>query len=254
MQNMMLIAKRDLKMYFISPIAYIIIAVFLFLMGWMFFNLLSYYSQSLQQFGAISYGQKPTLSENVIRPLYGNMNVIMLFIVPFITMRLIAEERKDHTVELLLTAPIRSLDVILGKFLSGFALLAIMLSCTLIYPIMLFYLTKPDLGVVLGCYMGLLLVAATYVAVGLFWSARTENQIVAAALSFGTLLFLWLISWAAHRAGPVWSDVLNGFSIVGHYSNFSEGVIDTTDLVFYASAIGFSLFGAKLSFDTAEWG
>jgi ABC-2 type transport system permease protein len=95
--------------------------------------------------------------------------------------------------------------------------------------------------------------AATYVAIGLFWSSRTENQIVAAVLTFGTLLFFWLISWSAHRAGPVWSDILTRLSIIGHYSNFAQGVIDTTDIVYYLSFIGFGLFLTHLSFDTNNW-
>lgn len=253
MNQILLITKKDLRAYFQSPIAYIVIAVFVLLMGWMFFNLLSYFSQQAGQYAAMSFGQKPTLSDSVIRPLFGNMNVMLLFVAPFITMRLVAEERKDHTVELLLTAPLKPIKIVIGKFFAGLGLLLILLGTTLVFPLTLAAISNPDWGVLFASYLGMIFLAATYVAVGLFWSSRTENQIVAAVLSFGTLLFFWLISWSAHRAGPIWSEVLSGLSIVGHYSNFAQGVIDISDIVFYLSFIGFGIFLTHLSFDTNEW-
>lgn len=254
MNHVLLIARRDFRMYFTSPIAYIVIAVFSLLIGWMFFNLLSFYVQQQQQYAMMSFGNRPTLTDSVIRPLFGNMNVILLFVVPFITMRLLAEERKDKTAELLFTAPIRPISIIVGKFLSALALVSVMLALTLVYPAVLLTTGKPDPGIFIGCYIGLLLVSSTYVAVGLFWSSITENQIVAAVLSFGTLLFLWLISWAAHSAGPVWSDVLNHLSIIGHYSNFSQGIIDSMDIVYYFSVIILGIFLSYVSFDSNQWG
>ncbi|NUM87766.1 MAG: ABC transporter permease subunit [Bdellovibrionales bacterium] len=253
MTSILLIARRDLRNYFTSPIAYIVIAVFLLLMGWMFFNLLSFFQQQTNQFAALSFGTKPTLSDSVVRPLYGNMNVILLFVAPFITMRLLAEERKDHTVELLLTAPVTTFQIIAGKFLSALMLILVMLGLSLVYPLILLVAGNPDPGVLAGCYAGLFFVAATYVAVGLFWSSRTENQIVAAVLTFGTLLFFWLISWAAHQAGPIWKETLEHLSIIGHYANFSQGVLDTSDVIYYLSFIGFGLFLTQVSLDAENW-
>ncbi len=253
MNKILLIAKKDLKLYFSSPIAYIVIGVYLGLVRWMFFNLLNFFLQQMAQFAAINYGDKPTLNDSVLRPLFGNMNVILLFVAPFLTMRLFAEERKDHTVELLLTAPVRPMEIILGKFFSAMGLIAVMLGISLVYPLILALAGKPDFGVIFGCYLGLILVASTYVAVGLFWSACTENQIVAAVLNFGTMLFLWLISWSANQAGPVWGDVVNYISIVGHYSNFAQGVVDTSDVVYYVTFIGFSLFLTYTTFDSNQW-
>jgi ABC-2 type transport system permease protein len=250
MNPILLIAKKDLRSYFYSPIAYVVIAMFLLIVGWMFSNLFSYYAQSLQQFATFSSGPKPTLTENLLRPLIGNINVVLLFVAPFITMRLLAEETKDHTIELLLTAPVRPIHIVLGKFLAGVGIVMVMVLLTTVYPLILHFAANPDWGAVLGCYVGMFFVASTYVAVGLFWSSRTENQIVAAVLSFGTLLFFWLISWSAHRAGPVWSDVLEHLSLIGHFSNFSMGVIDTVDIVFYLSFTGFALFLTNLSVDS----
>jgi ABC-2 type transport system permease protein len=252
MNPVFLIARKDLRSYFLSPIAYVVMACFLLLVGWMFMNLYSFFVQSVGQYAALNFslsGQKPNMSESVLRPLFGNMNVVILFVAPFITMRLIAEERKDHTVELLLTAPVRPWQVVLGKFLAGLGLLCSMVAATIVYPLVLQMVGRPDWGVICGCYLGMVLVCATNVAIGLFWSSRTENQIVSAVLTFGTLLFFWLISWAAHRAGPVWSDVLNHLSLIGHYTNFALGVIDTTDIVFYLTFTGFALFLTNLSME-----
>ncbi|MCO5142821.1 MAG: ABC transporter permease [Oligoflexia bacterium] len=246
-KNISLIAGRDLRSYFYTPIAYIVIAMFLILIGWMFSQLLSFYAQQVSQYAALSFGEKPKLVDSVIRPLFGNVNVILLFVAPFITMRLLAEEKKDHTIELLKTAPVRPIEIVLGKFLAGFILLLIMIAITFVYPAILYFISRPDWGVVLACYIGIACVSAVYISVGLFWSSRTENQIVAAVLTFGTLLFFWLIGWASHRAGPVWSDVLNHLSIIGHYSNFAQGLLDTTDFVFYFSFVGFALFLTNLS-------
>jgi len=242
-----LIARKDLRQYFISPIAYIIVAVFLILVGWMFRNILIYFINSARQFSSVAIGQKPTLSDNVLRPMFGNMNVVLLFVAPFITMRLIAEERRDHTIELLLTSPVKGWQIVMGKFLAGLGLLAAMVLATLIYPISLQLIGHPDWGVVFTSYVGLLLLCTTYVAIGLFWSSRTENQVVAAVLTFGTLLFFWLISWAAQSAGPVWSDVLTGLSLIGHYTNFGMGVLQGEDLAYYLSFTGFALFLTNLS-------
>lgn len=247
MNSTLLIARKDLRSYFTSPIAYIIVAVFLLLVGWMFINLFSFFTQASGQYATLNYGNKPSLSDNVIRPLFGNMNVILLFLAPFITMRLIAEEKKDHTVELLMTAPLRPWNIVFGKFLAGVGLLMVIVAATLIYPLILQLVGRPDWGVILGCYAGMAFICATYVAIGLFWSSRTENQVVAAVLTFGTLLFFWLISWAAHRAGPIWSDVLNHLSLIGHYANFAQGIIDTTDIAFYLTFTGFALFATNLS-------
>jgi ABC-2 type transport system permease protein len=243
----LLIARKDLRNYFSSPLAYIVMAFFLLLMGWMFFNLLSYYVMSQSNFSPLTMGQKPNLNDSLIRPLFGNMNVVLLFIAPAITMRLLAEERRDHTIELLVTAPIRSWQIVLGKFLAGLGMMLVMVGTTLVYPLIMEAVCHPDWGVVLASYFGLVLLCATYSAIGLFWSSCTENQVVAAILTFGTALFFWLISWAAHRAGPIWSDVLDYFSLIGHFSNFGLGILETTDIIYYLSFTGFALFLTNLS-------
>lgn len=251
MSPALLIARKDLRAYFTSPVAYVVLAIFMFVVGWIFVNLFSYFVMNAGNGMAAMMGQKPTISDNVLRPFFGNMNVMLLMMAPLVTMRLIAEERRDHTVELLRTAPLRSTSIVLGKFLAGTMMLLVMAAATLIYLLILQAMAYPDWGVIFTAYLGVTFLCATYAAIGLFWSSVTENQIVAAILSWGTMLFFWLISWASHRSGPVWSDVLTHLSLIGHFTNFSMGVIDTTDVVYYLCFAGFALFLTNLSVEAS---
>lgn len=251
MGNIWIIAKRDFKTYFTSPIGYIVIAGFLFIMGWMFSNNLIHYanqSVSFQQFG-----KGPSITDGIIRPVFGNMNVILLFVVPFITMRLFAEEKKQHTIELLMTSPISLFEIVLGKFFSSFLLIAVMLGITLAYPIILFSTGNPEFGPILTSYIGTLLLSGCYISLGILYSAMTDNQIVAAALGLFSILFFWLISWAAQAAGPVWGDVLQYLSLITHFNNFSQGVLATNDVVYYLSFIGIGLFLTHRTLDSYRW-
>jgi ABC-2 type transport system permease protein len=251
--NVWTIARRDFRAYFTSPIAYIVIAGFLAIMGWMFFFNLSHFNMQNLQYQQFNSGKAASITDGIIRPLYGNMNVIFLFLVPFITMRLFAEERKQHTIELLMTAPVTLTEIILGKFFSSFLLVLVMLLLTLVYPVVLILAGNPDLGPIVTSYIGTLLLASCYLSLGLFFSSLTENQIVAGALTFASGLFFWLISWATQAAGPVWSDVLSYLSLINHYNNFSQGVINTSDVLFYLSFIGIGLFLTHRTLDSFRW-
>jgi ABC-2 type transport system permease protein len=252
-RNIWTVARRDFKTYFTSPIAYIVIAGFMVIMGWMFFFNLSHFNMQNMQYQQFNAGKAVSITEGIIRPLYGNMNVIFLFLVPFITMRLFAEEKKVHTIELLMTSPITLTEIILGKFLSAFLLVAIMLACTIAYPIVLFATGNPDIGPIVTSIFGTMLLASCYLAIGILFSAMTENQIVAGALTFAAGLFFWLISWASQAAGPVWSEVLTYLSLIGHYNNFGQGLIDSSDVIFYFSFIGLGLFLTHRVLDSFRW-
>jgi ABC-2 type transport system permease protein len=253
MRNIWTIARRDFRAYFNSPIAYIVIAGFMVIMGWMFFFNLSHFNLQNMQYQQFNMGKGTSITDGIIRPLYGNMNVIFLFLVPFITMRLFAEERKQHTIELLMTSPVTLTQIILGKFLSSFLLVAVMLSFTLVYPIVLFLTGNPDLGPIVTSYIGTLLLASCYLSLGVLFSSLTENQIVAGALTFAAGLFFWLISWATQAAGPVWSDVLMYLSLINHYNNFSQGLINSSDVIFYLSFMGIGLFLTHRVLDSFRW-
>ncbi len=253
MKNVWTVARRDYRAYFASPIAYIVIAGFLLIMGWMFFFNLNHFNSENMQYQQMGMGKQPTLTGGLIRPLYGNMNVILLFMTPFITMRLLAEERKNQTLALLMTSPLTLTEIILGKFLSAFLLNVTLLACTLIYPVILFSAGNPEAGPIFTSYVGTLLLSGCYLAIGLLFSATTENQIVAGALTFAGGLFFWLINWAAHSAGPVASDVLNYLSLISHYQNFGQGVLASHDALFFLSFIGTGLFLTHRVLDSYRW-
>jgi ABC-2 type transport system permease protein len=247
------IAWKDYRTYFTSPIAYIMIAGFLAIMGWMFFFSLSNFNAQAMQYKQFGMGKSVSLTDGIIRPLYGNMNVIFLFLVPFITMRLFAEERKLQTIQLLMTSPISIGEMVFGKFLSAILLVLTMLASTAIYPIVLWVFGNPDAGPIFMSYMGTFLLCACYVSMGVFFSAMTENQIVAGALTFAAGLFLWLVNWASQSAGPIFSDFLDYLSLIQHYNNFSQGILDTTDLIFYLSFIFLGLFFTHRVLDSYRW-
>jgi ABC-2 type transport system permease protein len=253
MKKIWTIAWKDYKTYFTSPIAYIVIAGFLLIMGWMFFFNLSHFNLQSLQYKQYGMGKGVSITEGIVRPLYGNMNVIFLFFVPFITMRLFAEEKKLQTIQLLMTSPITLTEMILGKFVSAFLLVLTMLVLTVVYPIVLFIFGNPDLGPILTSYLGTLLLSSCYLAMGVLFSSMTENQIVAGALTFAAGLFFWLINWASQSAGPVFSDFLDYLSLIQHYNNFSQGILETSDVVFYFSFIGVSLFLTHRVLDSYRW-
>jgi ABC-2 type transport system permease protein len=253
MRNAFTIAQRDFKSYFKSPIAYIIIAAFLVIMGITFFLSMSQFNMRNMQFQQFNMGKSLSITDGIIRPVFGQMNVILLILLPFVTMRLFAEEKKMHTIELLLTAPVTLAEIVLGKFLASFYLLAIMLGCTLVYPIVLFIFGNPDPGPVFTNYLGLLLVGSGYLAVGVFASSVTENQIVAGALTFGTLFVLWLLSWVAQFVGPELSGFFNGISIIGHWHNFFQGVIVWADVFYYFSLVFIALYLTHAVLDSYRW-
>jgi ABC-2 type transport system permease protein len=253
MKKIWTIAAKDFKTYFTSPIAYIVIAGFLLIMGWMFFFNLSQFNTQAMQYKQFGMGKGMSISDGIIRPLYGNMNVIFLFLVPFITMRLFAEERKLQTIQLLMTSPITLTEMVLGKFFSALFLVGTMLALTLVYPIILWIFGNPDKGPIITSYIGTMMLSSCYVAMGVLFSSMTENQIVAGALTFAAGLFFWLINWASQAAGPVFSDVLDYLSLIQHYNNFSQGMIDTSDIFFYLSFIGLSLFLSHRVLDSYRW-
>ena len=251
MRNIWTVAKRDFKSYFSSPVGYIVVFLFLFMTGFMFSESLKGYARMITS--SQHPGRLPSLTEGLLRPNFGNMNVILLFVVPFITMRLFAEEKKQHTIELLLTSPASLMEIVFGKFFSSLLLIGVMLGFTLIYPITLLSIGNAELGPIFSSYLGTLLLASCYISLGVFFSATTDNQIVAAALGFFSILFFWLVSWGAESAGPVWGEVLQYLSLINHFNNFGQGVIATTDVVYYLSFTGFGLFLTHRTLDSYRW-
>ena len=251
LRNIWTIGKRDFKSYFTSPVAYIIIAGFLMIMGWMFFGILNHFTDMGQQ--QMGMGKGMSIAEGIIRPLYQNMNVIFLFVIPFITMRLFAEEKKLHTLELLMTAPVTLLDIVLGKFFSAFCLIGVMLLATAIYPFLLVVNGNPEWGPILTNYLGIFLIASCYLSLGLLFSATTENQIIATSLTFFSILFMWILPWASAFVGPFWGDVLVYLSLIAHFNNFSQGLLNSTDVIYYLTFTAGGLFLTHRVLDSYRW-
>lgn len=235
MKNMIMIARKELRAYFASPIAYVVIGAFLAIMGVFFWWL-------------VALGREASL-----RWVLQDMVFTLLFVAPALTMRLLAEEQQSGTIELLLTLPVRDWQVVLGKFLASLAVFGAMLGLTLYYPSILFVFGNPDPGAIIGGYVGLMLLGAAFLSIGLFTSSLTRNQVVAALLGFGVMLILWLIDIAGRLFGPPVSDVVAYLSLSEHYFDFVRGVIDTRDVTYYLSMIAAFLFLSVQTLQSRRW-
>ncbi len=254
MRNIAAIAQKEIRSYFASPIAYVVVGLFALLFGWFYAWGVAYFvRQSMQMQMQGMSGGGMNVNQMLIRPLLLNASVYVLFVLPMVTMRTYAEEKRSGTIELLLTSPITDLEIIAGKFLGAFALYGCMLLVTAVYVGLLFRFGNPEWGQVAAGYLGLVLIGGCFIALGLFISSLTRNQIVAAMITFAVFLFLWVIDWAASFTGPTMSKVVSYLSIMGHYEDFSKGVIDTSHLVYYLSFITFGLFLTAKAVDSERW-
>jgi ABC-2 type transport system permease protein len=253
MNNVLAIARKELRSYFASPIAYVVIGMFALTFGFFFYSLLLYFDRQSMQAGGFGGGPAVNVNEQLLRPVFLNATVIFLFVLPLITMRTYSEEKRSGTIELLLTSPLSDLQIILGKFLGAMALYASMLAVTLVHIGLLFVFGSPEWRPIATTYLGLLLMGGCFMSVGLFISSLTKNQIVASAITFGVFLMLWVINWIASFMGPTAQQVLNYLSITDHLDDFTKGILDTKHLVYYISFITFGLFLTARSVDTERW-
>ena len=256
MKNIVTIASKELRSYFVSPIAYVVLTGFLLLGGWFFFNLLARFNFLLSVYGAMQNPEamaRLNLNDFVIAPLLHNLSVVLVILVPVITMRAFAEEKRSGTYELLLTSPLTVTEVVLGKFFGAFGFMLVMIGLTGIYPLLLSLYGNPEVGVMMSGYLGLLVLATAFVAIGLLTSSFTENQIIAAVSCLVALLMLYVISWPAETAGDVLGSVLKYVSLTEHFGEMVKGVIDTKDLVYFASVILLALFLTQRSVESVRW-
>ncbi len=252
LRNMLTIAEKELRSYFASPIAYVIIGLFALLFGWFFYVYLTFFVQrstGMAQFG----GGATNINQDMIRYVLMNSAVIILFVMPMITMRTYAEEKRSGTIELLLTSPLTDVQIILGKFLGAMGLYASMLLVTLLYMSILFVYGNPEWRPIAAGYLGLLLMGGCFISVGLLISSMTKNQIVAGVLTFAVFLMLWVVNWIGDQSGPVTRAIVNYLSIVDHFDDFARGIIDTKHVVYYLSFITFGLFLTAKSVDSERW-
>ncbi len=243
MNRLITIYNRELGSYFISPIAYIVMAVFMIVTGMIFYSNVVFYAQaSAMSLQNPRFGQL-ILAEDFIRPLFDNICVILLFMSPALTMRLFSEEKRSGTIELLMSYPIRDTEIILGKFLACLTFLVIMTLLTSCYPIFLYLTGNPEIGPFLTAYLGFFLMGAVFLSIGVFTSSMTENQIIAALFAFGINLVMWIIGWTGGGSdGGVMSDVFKYISIIEHYDPLVKGVLNSQDIIYFISMSGLFLF------------
>ena len=253
MRNIWIICRKELHSYFVSPIAYLLLTMFAVIMGFFFWNVLGYFvflGMESQMRGEM---YPMNVNEQVIRPLLSNMSVVGLFLIPMITMRLFAEEKRTGTIELLATSPVRDAEVILGKWLAAVILYGCMMLLTSLNFVFIFKYGNPDWKPLAVAYLGLLLQAAALLAIGTFISTLTRNQIIAGAATFGVCLLLWVLGWVSGYETATWAQVLSYMSVITHFESFAKGVLDSKDVVFYFSMIFFALFITSRSMESLRW-
>lgn len=253
MRTISAIYARELRVYYTSPIAWVLLFMFAVLAGWFFSNTLAYYQLYSMQAAQSSMGEGVDLTQGVARPLFHNIGVILLFMLPLITMRLFAEEKKNGTLELLFTFPVRDLEAVLGKFAAAMTVLLSMLGVTLLYPALMEMVGEPQWGALLGGYLGLLLLGSAFLALGIWVSSLTENQIVAASGGFGALLLFFVLGWIETAAGSTAGKVVKHLSLVEHMDNFAKGVLDTSDILFFVNFTLFFLFLTLRALESRSW-
>jgi ABC-2 type transport system permease protein len=253
MRNIIAIADKELRSYFASPIAYIIIGLFSLLFGWFFYMYLMLFVQQSEQMMQMGGGGAANINQSMIRGVLLNSAVIILFVMPMITMRTYSEEKRSGTIELLLTSPITDLQIILGKFFGALGLYIAMLFVTMLYMGILFYLGNPEWRPIATGYLGLLLMGSCFISAGLLISSATKNQIVAGVITFAVFLMLWVINWIGESSGPTTRALVSYLSITEHFDDFARGILDTKHIIYYLSFITFGLFLTAKSVDSERW-
>ncbi|HEY2731904.1 MAG TPA: ABC transporter permease subunit [Polyangia bacterium] len=235
MSPALVISRREIRTYFNSPVAYIVVTVFVGITGYLFFTQLFLEKQA------------------ELRQLFGFMPFLFMFMVPAITMRLLADEKSTGTLELLSTMPVRDWEVVVGKFLAALALLCTAVGLTLVFAISVRSLGPLDRGPAIGGYLGLVLMGGAFVAIGVMCSAFTRNSIVAFIASFGISFALYLFGKLTQFVPEALQPVISFLSIDGHFENIGRGVIDTRDVIYYLSIIGTCLLLATTSLESRRW-
>lgn len=256
MNGILAIARKELRSYFYSPVAYVVIGVFLLVMGVIFAKFVAIYQayNTMQRFG-----QAPAITlDKLAGYLYQNMAFILCFLTPFLTMRLFAEEKRQNTFELLFTAPITGWQLVLGKFLAAFSLLFVMVSLSGLYVFFMVLWGNPDLRIIGTTYIGLLMALSCYLALGALISATTSSQAIAAIFTFVTLLLLWLMQSIGQgmttEFGPVkLGPLLTYLSPLSHFGTFAEGLVHVKDVVYFVTITFLLLFTTLRVVESNRW-
>ncbi|MFW2331579.1 MAG: ABC transporter permease [Nitrospinota bacterium] len=240
-----LIVKKELLTYFSSPIAYSVILIFTLISGTFCYTLVYLYgTQSFEIMRNAQFlgTQELTIGDHMVRPLFNNLAVILMMIIPLLTMRLFAEEQKSGSIEYLFTWPIKNIELLMGKFVAAFTLFLLMLLLTTPFFIYVSFFASLPVGHITLAYLGLILLGAGFISLGLFISSLTENQIVAAVITFGASILLWIINWTFSDYTGYLGSLSEYLSLVEHLDNFAKGTLDSRSIVYYISFILTFLF------------
>jgi ABC-2 type transport system permease protein len=242
MRNTWIVAQRELGAFFVQPIAYVFAIMLTLITGLIF---------TFQISGYVQQGGTPPTAGNIL----GTFTFLMIFVAPAITMRLLAEEQRSGTLELLMTLPVRDGEVVVGKFLASFLFFLTVIALTFIYPFILLRFGNPDVGPIITAYLGVILWGAGLLAIGTLASALTSNQVVAFMTAFGINLVLYLIAFLGRfiTTNPQVSAILTELSFEGHLGNFLQGLITATDVLYYVIVTAVALFAATRILESRRW-
>jgi len=248
---MFTIANREVRSYFTTTIGWLVLGFWLLIAGFFWSSMVSYYVDQSQDVVSNPYAMdQMNVIDYLLQPFFGNMCVILLMVVPAITMRSYSEEVKNKSIELLLTSPVSTFEIVMGKFLGAMGVIAVMLLGTAYVPLtLLLWWSAPDWGAVAGGYLGVLLVAGSIVALGMLASASTPNTIVAMMLTFSGALLLWLLSWGG-KGEDAWQQQL---SMATHITGMLRGAVKASDLTYYGAFIVFFLFATHQRVEGYRW-
>lgn len=255
MRNIVAICKRELLSFFVSPIAYFVITGFILLAGFFFFNYLAMFGAMLRMYQGMPYGMGPDLNLNqtVIEGYYQTLIIILVFLIPLLTMRVLAEEKRRGTFEMLITSPVSVLQIVLGKFLSLAVTIGVMLLLSFVFPLLLIATANPEVAPIFSGFLAVLLCALGFAAIGMAVSSFTENQIVAGVSSMVTLLLLYVIQAPSESLGGTGAEILKYISPVQQVQDLVKGVVTVTSLVYFVSLMVLGLFLSQRALEAYRW-
>jgi ABC-2 type transport system permease protein len=252
MRNIFSIAGRDIKASFVTPVAYVVFTGYLLLSGFFFFTLLQQFNPMSEQ-AAMLRDITPNLNEWVVSPFYQTMEIVLIFLVPLLTMRAVAEEKHSGTFELLATSPVTVNEIVLGKALAIGFVSFVMLLLSFVFPAVLIFYADPEVPPVFIGFLGLLLFTWSFAALGLAVSSCTRSQTVAGIVSLVLLLIFYVIDAPASQLGPRAGAMMKYLAPTTHVEMMLKGVLQGSDLVYFASVIIFGLFVANRVLDAQRW-
>ncbi len=253
MRNARIVCRRELGSYFTSPIAWLLVTMYSLIFGYFFWNFLGQFVLRSMELQMLGQAAPTNINEEIIRPLLANASFLGIFFIPLISMRLFAEEKRNGTIELLTTSPVRDMEVIVGKWFAATILYGWLLLYSGISFCFLFIYGHPDWKPLAVAYLGLILQGAALLALGTFISTLTRNQIVAGAGTFAACLLLWVFAWVSSYNAAGWAGMLSYLSIITHYESFGRGVLSSKDGIYYLSVIFVGLFFTARSLESLRW-